>query len=210
MLPRDFYTRPALRLAPELLGKLLVHETDQGLTAGMITEVEAYAGPEDDAAHSFKARRTERTAVQYRDGGYAYVFGIYGMHWCFNAVCGGEGKPEVVLVRALEPVRGIGLMRQRRGKDERELLCSGPGRLCQAMGITKAQYGMDLCGGTLYIRDYRDISPEQIALSPRVNIDYAQEYRDRLWRFYIRDSRYVSRVPGRYAAAAVLADRPEL
>ena len=206
MLSRDFYMRPALRTAPELLGKLLVHETAEGLTAGMITEVEAYVGPRDDGAHSFGGRRTERTAVQYGPGGYAYVFGIYGMHWCFNVVTAPEDRPEVVLVRALEPVKGIELMRKRRGKDDLKQLCSGPGKLCQALGISKAQYGLDLCAGPLYIEDYQSIPPEQIALSPRVNIDYAEKYKDRLWRFYIRESRFVSRVPGRFAARAALAD----
>lgn len=206
MLNRDFYLRPALHVAPELLGKLLVHETAEGLAAGMICEVEAYVGPEDDGAHSYRNRRTARTEIQYGPGGFSYVFGIYGMHSCFNVVTAAEGKPEVVLVRALEPVKGIELMRRRRGKDELKQLCSGPGKLCQALGIGKEQYGLDLCAGPLYIEDYQDLPPEQIALSPRVNIDYAERYRDRLWRFYIKESRYVSKVPSRFAARASLAD----
>lgn len=206
-LPRDFYQREAVELAPALLGKLLVHETERGLTAGMIIETEAYAGPEDDAAHSYGGRITARTAVQYGPGGFAYVFGIYGMHYCFNVVCGPEGKPEVVLVRALEPVWGLELMRQRRKTDKAELLCAGPGRLCQALDVTKAQYGADLCAGPLYILPYQDVPPERVALSPRVNIDYAPLYRDRLWRFFIAGNRYVSRVPKRYAQAAGLERR---
>ena len=196
--------RPAVEVAPALLGKLLVHRTREGLAAGMITEVEAYAGPEDDGAHSYGGRLTERTKIQYGPGGFAYVFGIYGMHWCFNAVTAEPGKPEVVLVRALEPVRGLELMRLRRGTEKTENLCSGPGKLCQALGITKAQYGLDLCQGPLTIEEYQEIPHCHIALSPRVNIDYAENYRDKLWRFYIRGSRHVSRVPKRYAAVTTL------
>ncbi len=206
MLTRDFYLRGVLEAAPELLGKLLVHETEEGLAAGMITEVEAYAGPDDDGAHSFGMRRTARTEVQYGPGGYAYVFGLYGMHWCFNAVFGPEGRPEAALVRALEPVEGVELMRRRRGRDELTLLCSGPGKLCQALGIGREQYGADLCSGPLYIEEYRSVPAGLIALSPRVNIDYAEKCRDKLWRFYIEGSQYVSKVPGRFAARAVLSD----
>lgn len=206
MLDREFYLRPAVQVAPELLGKLLVHETADGVAAGMIVETEAYAGPDDDGAHSFGGRRTERTRIQYGVGGFSYVFGIYGMHWCFNAVTNGENKPEVVLIRALEPVQGLGLMEKRRGTDKPEALCSGPGKLCAALGITKAQYGLDLCAGPLYISEYRDIPAEEILLSPRVNIDYAETCRDKLWRYYIKGSRCVSKAPKRYEARATLAD----
>lgn len=206
MLPREFFLRPAEELAPALLGKLLVHETPEGVAAGMIVETEAYSGPEDDGAHSYGGRLTERTRVQYGPGGYAYVFSIYGMHWCFNAVAAPAGKPEVVLVRALEPVRGLELMRRRRGQDQAGLLCSGPGKLCQALGIGKAQYGLDLCAPPLYIEAYQELPPEQIAVSPRVNIDYAESSRDWLSRYFIAGSPYVSRVPKRFAAAATLAE----
>ena len=203
-LPRAFYLRSALQAAPELLGKLLCHETSEGLTAGRIVEVEAYVGPEDDGAHSYGGRRTERTAIQYGEGGCAYVFGIYGMHWCFNAVTAAPGKPEVVLVRALEPVEGLELMEKRRKTGDPRQLCSGPGKLCQALGITKAQYGLDLCGGELYIAEGESIPATRIAVSPRVNIDYATQYKDRLCRFYIADSEYVSKVPKRFAAQGTL------
>lgn len=207
MLDREFYLRPAVQVAPELLGKLLVHKTAEGIAAGMIVETEAYVGPDDDGAHSFGGRRTERTRIQYGVGGFAYVFGIYGMHWCFNAVTNGENKPEVVLIRALEPVQGLGLMEKRRGTDKPEALCSGPGKLCAALGITKAQYGLDLCAGPLYISEYRDIPAEEILLSPRVNIDYAETCRDKLWRYSIKGSRCVSKVPKRYEAKATLAEK---
>ena len=166
-LPRDFYARGALDLAPALLGKLLCHAAPEGFAAGVIVETEAYCGAADDGAHSFGARRTARTEIQYGEGGYAYVFSIYGMHCCFNAVCGAPGEPEVVLVRALEPVEGLPLMAERRGTQDVPLLCSGPGRLCRALGITRAQYGLDLCEGPLYIAEHAAIAPEHIAVSPR-------------------------------------------
>ncbi len=203
-LPRAFYQRSAVEAAPALLGKLLCHETAEGLSAGIIVETEAYVGPEDDGAHSYGGRRTARTEIQYGEGGYAYIFGIYGMHCCFNAVTAPPGRPEVVLVRALEPVEGLELMCRRRGTEDPLQLCSGPGKLCQALGISRAQYGSDLCGGALYIADGRDIPAGQIALSPRVNIDYATQYRDTLWRFFVRDSAFVSRVPKRFAAQGTL------
>ena len=203
-LPRSFYLRSALEVAPELLGKLLCHETPDGMTAGRIVEVEAYVGPEDDGAHSYGGRLTDRTRIQYGEGGYTYVFGIYGMHWCFNAVTAEAGKPEVVLVRALEPVQGLDLMRRRRKSDAPLQLCSGPGKLCQALGITKAQYGLDLCGSELYIAEDQSIPAARIALSPRVNIDYAVNCRDRLWRYFIADNAFVSKVPKRFTARGTL------
>ena len=205
-LPRAFYERPALQAAPAMLGKLLCHRTAEGLCAGRIVEVEAYVGPEDDGAHSFGGRRTARTEIQFGPGGYAYVFGVYGMHCCFNAVTGGPEQPEVVLVRALEPVEGLALMARRRGTDDSRQLCSGPGKLCRALGIGKAQYGLDLCGEELFLAEGEALAPEQIALSPRVNIDYAEQYRDRLWRFSVKDSPYVSHVPKRFAPVCTLAD----
>jgi DNA-3-methyladenine glycosylase len=203
-LPRSFYRGGAVEVAPALLGKLLCQETPEGLCAGIIVETEAYAGPEDDGAHSYGGRRTARTEIQYGEGGFAYVFGVYGMHCCFNAVCAPAGKPEVVLVRALEPAEGLALMCARRGTGDVRQLCSGPGKLCQALGITRAQYGLDLCGSELFLADAPDIPAARIAISPRVNIDYAQQYRDRLWRFFIADSEYVSRVPGRFAPQGTL------
>ena len=198
MLPRTFYLRSVNRVAPELLGKLLVHDTPEGTTSGIIVEVEAYDGKTDKGAHSYPNKRTPRTEIQFGPGGYAYVFGIYGMHYCFNAVCAGEGKPEVVLVRALEPVEGIELMAKRRGTQSLNALCSGPGKLCAALGITKEQYGLDLCGDRLYLTDFRTFSEEQIRTSARINIDYAEKCRDYPWRYFIADNPHVSKVPKKY------------
>lgn len=202
---RNFLEKSAAEAAPLLLGKLLCHRTPEGLAAGMIVEAEAYCGPEDDAAHSFGGRRTARTEAMFGPPGHAYVFSIYGMHRCFNVVTAPEGSPQAVLIRALEPVEGLELMAARRGTADPLLLCSGPGRLCQALDIGLAQYGLDLCGEELYLAEYRDYSPAELCVSPRVNVDYAVEYRDRLWRFFVKDSPYVSRVPRRYTARATLS-----
>ena len=120
------------------------------------------------------------------------------MHNCFHAVCAGVGKPEVVLVRALEPVEGIALMEKRRGSQSLTGLCSGPGKLCAALNITKAQYGLDLCGGELFITEYKTIAADKIRTSPRINIDYAEKCRDYPWRYFLADDPHVSKVPKRY------------
>lgn len=197
-MKREFYLRDANIVAPELLGKLLVHETQDGITSGVIVEVESYLGPEDKGAHSYGNRKSERTKIQYGMGGYAYVFSIYGMHSCFNVVTNVEMKPEVLLVRALEPVDGIELMERRRNVKDRVSVCNGPGKLCAAMGITKEQYGYDLCDSALYIKPYWDVPGEQIMVSPRINIDYAEECREYLWRYFIKENPYVSKVARKY------------
>ena len=198
IISRDFYLRDGNELAPLLLGKLLVHNTPEGLTSGIIVEVEAYIGPDDKGSHAYGNRRTERTKIQYGVGGYAYIYSIYGMHSCFNIVANKEEKPEVVLIRALEPVDGIELMQQRRRTKKREVLCNGPGKLCSAMGITKAQYGMDLCKSNLYLLPFRHIQKKDILISPRINIDYADECKDYYWRYFIMNNRHVSPVAKRY------------
>lgn len=197
-MTRAFYLQDAELIAPKLLGKRLVHETPEGITAGMIVEVEAYIGPEDKGAHSYMGRRTSRTEIQFGPGGFAYIFSIYGMHCCFNVVTNAVEKPDVVLVRALEPIEGIEIMKERRRCENVISLCNGPGKLCEALDITKAQYGADLCTSHLYLEEYKNITAEQIMVSPRINIDYAEEYKDRLWRYYIKDNPCVSVIPRKY------------
>ena len=180
-LERDFYRKDALTLAPALLGKVLVHDAEGIVTSGVIVETEAYVGPQDKAAHTYNGRRTARTEIVFGDGGYAYVYLVYGMHHCFNVTANVAGKPECVLVRALEPLDGIDAMTERRKCVKLEALCSGPGRLCEAMGITRELYGEDLCGERLYIvGGTRSFGVEA---SPRIGIDYAEEYKDVCWRF---------------------------
>lgn len=192
-LKRDFYNRDGLTVSEELLGKTLVHITEEGITKGKIVEVEAYMGAMDKAAHSYGNLRSERTKIQYGEGGYAYVYLIYGMHICMNIVANREAIPEAILIRALEPLEGIELMKKRRKTDNIKLLCNGPGKLSQAMGITKENYGDNLCGETLYLEDGIVIQKNEILQSKRINIDYAEEARDYLWRFTIKDNPYVSK-----------------
>ena len=190
--------RDANAVAPELLGKLLVHRSVAGVTSGIIVEVESYIGPFDKGAHSYLNRRTERTEIQFGLGGYAYIYAIYGMHFCFNIVTNIKEKPEVVLVRALEPVEGLELMRQRRNTINCIDLCNGTGNICQAMGITKKLYGCNLCGNELYLESLQDVERGQIMVSPRINIDYADECKDYLWRYFIQNNPYVSKTAKRY------------
>ena len=191
-LEREFFERECLIVAKELLGKVLVHEADEGITSGRIVESEAYLGPEDKAAHTWKGRRTSRTKVIFGRGGYAYVYLVYGMHCCFNVTVNIAGKPECVLVRALEPLEGIRLMSERRRTAKFTQLCSGPGKLCCAMGITRELYGEDLCGDRLYIMDDGRKNFE-IEATTRIGIDYAEEYRTKLWRFCVSGSEYLSK-----------------
>jgi DNA-3-methyladenine glycosylase len=191
-LPRDFFERDTIIVAQELLGKLLVHESTDGKTVGKIVEVEAYIGPDDKGSHAFKGLRSSRTEIQFGPGGYAYIYLIYGVYHCFNIVTNRENYPEVVLVRALEPVEGMGIMTKRRHETNLENLCRGPGKLCQAMDISKKHYGMDLCGDIMYVLD--EGSPNiNIESSTRINIDYAAEYKIKPWRFFIQGNHFVSK-----------------
>lgn len=184
-LPRSFYKRKAVEVAPDLLGLLLVHETMQGTTAGIITEVEAYQGPEDKACHAYNMRRTRRNEVMYGPAGMAYVYFVYGMHYCFNVVVADEGLPHAVLVRSIEPLIGEELMLERRkGKLP---ISTGPARLCQAMGIGKEENNADLVTSNLYIaKPTQDHKHFRIVQTPRIGIDYADEAKDFLWRFLLR------------------------
>ncbi|MDO5399815.1 MAG: DNA-3-methyladenine glycosylase [Eubacteriales bacterium] len=193
-LCREFYLRSGVEVARDLIGKVLVCRRPEGVTRGIIVETEAYMGHLDAAAHSYKAPSTGRTAIQYGPGGYAYVYTIYGLHTCMNVVANRPGCPEAVLIRALEPVGGIPLMQQRRKSQSLTALCSGPGKLAQAMGITMAQYGADLCGEELYLEEDDGPAPE-ILETKRINVDYAGEAADYPWRFLQKGSRFVSVPP---------------
>ena len=150
-------------------------------------------GAKDKAAHSYRNSHSERTRIQYGEGGYAYIFLIYGMHTCMNIVTNHADIPEVLLLRALEPLEGIELMKKRRKTDNIKLLCNGPGKLSQAMGITRNNYGDDLCGEMLYLEEGITIPKEQILRTKRINIDYAEEAKDYLWRFIVKDNPYISK-----------------
>lgn len=194
-LPRSFYTRPnVVTVARDLLGKLLVVPTKQGeRVSGMIVETEAYRGPLDRAAHSYGGRRTKRTEPMYAIGGTAYVFFVYGMYYQFNVVTNAAETPHAVLIRAIEPVEGIELMRKRRRGQPDRNLTKGPGKLCIAMGIDRSLDGADLLGDHVWLEAGQQIRRSQIAAGSRIGIDYAEEWVEKPWRFWIKDNPFVSR-----------------
>jgi DNA-3-methyladenine glycosylase len=195
-LPREFYTRPkVLTVARDLLGKLLVVPAAVGQrVSGMIVEVEANRGPEDRASHAYGGRRTKRTETMYQEGGIAYVYFVYGMYYQFNVVSNVADVPHAILVRALEPVEGIELMRQRRHSHPDRNLTNGPGKLCLAMGIDRALDKADLLGDRVWVEEFRKVSPRQIASGPRIGIDYAEAWIEKPWRFWVRNNPFVSRL----------------
>lgn len=185
-LPRTFFARGTLVVARDLLGCYLIHDQPQGRTVGRIVEVEAYRGPLDPASHAY--RRTPRSDVMWGPPGTAYVYFSYGNHACMNIVTEREGRPGAVLLRALEPVEGLQLMRRRRGAGDVRLLASGPGRLTRAMGITLAHNRADLVRGPLFVA--RGPRPRTIAATARIGISVATEVP---WRFVEQGSRFLSR-----------------
>jgi len=196
-LPREFYLRDAREVARELLGKELVRESPEGLTSGIIVETEAYLGAVDRASHAFGNRVSRRTSIMYEEGGHAYVYLIYGMYWCLNITVQGKGTPECVLIRALQPITGLELMRRRRhDKAGKRLanLTNGPGKLCLALGIDGSLYGEDLCGNVLFVRECLLSGPSEIATSTRINIDYAEEAIHHDWRYYLKGNQFVSKL----------------
>lgn len=185
ILKRDFYGRPTVEVARDLLGKVLVH----GPTAGIIVETEAYLGGDDLASHSARGV-TERTRVIFGPPGHAYVYFIYGMYECLNLVCEPDGKAGCVLIRALEPLAGFEQMRARRPAARKdEDLASGPGKLTLAMGITRAQNGADVTRGALVVREPAMKRHVEIAVTPRIGITKCAELP---LRFVVRGNRFVS------------------
>ena len=161
--------------------------------SGMIVEVEAYRGPEDRASHAYGGRRTRRTETMYQDGGVAYVYFVYGMYNQFNVVTNAPDIPHAILVRALEPVEGLEIMRTRRHLQPDRNLTNGPGKLCIALGIDRQLDKADLLGRRVWIEDYLKVSRGRILKGPRVGIDYAGEWVTTPWRFWIKGNLYVSK-----------------
>ena len=194
ILQESFYQQDTIIVARELLGKILVHQSSEGTTTGRIVETEAYRGPEDQAAHSSGGRRTTRNEVMFGQKGRAYVYFIYGLYYCFNVTAGNvPGKPEAVLIRALEPMAGLEIMAKRRGQQVKcANLTNGPSKMCMAMGILKAQNKTDLTAPPLYIEDAPLVPQEEIVETTRIGVDYSGEWKNKPWRFYIRDNRFVS------------------
>jgi DNA-3-methyladenine glycosylase len=194
-LPREFYTRTnVLTVARELLGKLLVIPTPDGRrVSGIIVEAEAYRGPADRASHAYGGRRTNRTETMYHLGGTAYVYFVYGMYYQFNVVTNVADIPHAVLIRAVEPVEGVELMRKRRHGQPHHNLTNGPGKLCIAMSIDRKLDRADLLGNKVWLEEGEKIMRSAIAAGPRIGIDYAEEWTDKPWRFWIKDNPFVSR-----------------
>lgn len=188
-LPRRFFGRPAVDVAPELLGRILVHETDEGAVAVRLTEVEAYEGASDPASHAYRGR-TARNAVMFGPPGHTYVYFTYGMHFCMNLVCGENGVASAVLLRAGAVVTGMDLARAhaRRGAPERDL-ARGPARLTRALGVTRERDGTDLCAGCGPLRVLSGSPATRIRSGPRTGISSAAEV---AWRFYVADDPTVS------------------
>jgi DNA-3-methyladenine glycosylase len=188
---RPFYEQNTLEVARQLLGKYLVRRHPDGITVGRIVETEAYVGPEDKACHAARGL-TARTEVMFGEPGHAYVYFIYGFHHMLNIVTEREGFPAAVLIRAVEPVRGICLMKRRRGMGESQRLASGPGKLCQAFAIDRTLNGSDVCGDLLYVRDAGEPPPIFIT-TPRIGVAYAGKWKHKPWRFLIKSNEFVSR-----------------
>jgi DNA-3-methyladenine glycosylase len=195
-LPAAWFERSAQEVAKELLGCYLVHETAEGRVAGRIVETEAYLGTIDRASHSFSGVPTERTRAMFGEKGRAYVYRIYGLHWCLNVVCGQVGTPQAVLIRALEPIEGIAQMRARQpdcpANRLENALCRGPGKLCRAMDITAARYDADLRGNELFLTPGKLAASERIAATARIGVDYAGDDALKIWRFFIAGNPCVS------------------
>ena len=217
MLQRDFYLRDdTIAIARDLLGKLLVVPDANGSrVSAMIVETEAYCGVDDRAAHSYGSRRTPRNEIMYGPGGHVYVFFVYGMYYQFNIVTGPPERPHAILIRAVEPIEGIDIMRDRRwqrsepgatakhwprfarpeptGSATDKNLTSGPGKLCIALAINRDLNGEDLRGKRVWLEDHKTFTDQEIAVGKRVGIDYAKEDADRPSRFWVRNNAFVSK-----------------
>lgn len=190
-LLHTFYQQTTIDVAKQLLGKYLVRKHPEGNTVGRIVETEAYVGPQDLACHASKGR-TARTEVMFGPAGRAYVYFIYGFYNMLNLVTEAKDYPAAVLIRAVEPVDGIELMKERRKNHALRNLASGPGKLCQAFAIDRSLNGADLCDGILFVDDRGEPTPRFRATS-RIGVDYAGKWKDKPYRFLIRGSDFVSR-----------------
>jgi DNA-3-methyladenine glycosylase len=189
-LPRSFYERPAVEVAPDLLGRVLVRIlADGGRLAGRIVETEAYE-PGDPASHGFR-RITERNRTMFGAAGHLYVYFTYGNHWMLNVVTRRAGEPSAVLLRALEPLEGLDAMRAARGRDDLVGLCSGPGKLAQALSVDRASDGDDLVrGDVIWLEAGSPVGAADVTAGPRVGVSVGV---DQAWRFVERESRFVSK-----------------
>lgn len=192
ILPFSFYKQPTLELAKALLGKKLVHETEEGRCEGFIVETEAYMGPDDRAAHSYNNRRTARTEPMFREPGTIYTYTMH-THVLLNIVCGPVNIPHAILIRAVEPLEHcLPLLRTRRKAAKTDVqLTNGPAKLCQAFSISMQANGKSITNPPLYLCEGREMT--KLVESKRVGIENSGEAKDYLWRFYEKDNQYVSK-----------------
>ena len=195
VLPHKFYTRNDVHaIARELLGKVLVTHIGEQTTSGIIVETEAYC-PDDRASHAYQRKLTRRNSVMFREGGIAYVFMNYGIHYLFNVVTNLENEPDAVLIRALQPLEGIEVMMKRRDKPDPTRITSGPGALSKALGIDLNQNGLNLSGEIVRIEedDSLNLGGFKIVSSRRIGVDYAGEHARLPWRYYIKNNLWISK-----------------
>ena len=198
ILTRDFYNRETEIVAREMLGAVLECRSNDGVASGIIVETEAYVGEHDPACHAASGL-TRRTAPLYGKPGLSYVYFIYGVHWCFNAVTRAVGQPSAVLVRAIQPLSGLKLMGERRGPRVSGVnLSNGPGKLCEALGIDGTMNGVSLQRGSLVIREGETVADSEIVTTPRIGITKAADWP---LRYYIRGNDWVSRSSARIKKA---------
>jgi DNA-3-methyladenine glycosylase len=189
-LSGEYYLQPTLEIARDLLGKIIVRRYRGKFIAGRIVETEAYIGEDDPACHA-SVGMTKRNRVMYLAGGHAYVYFTYGMHYCFNVVTEEEGFPAAVLIRAVEPVYGIDLMKKNRGLSSIFSLTNGPAKFCEAFGIDLKFNGESLLGNRIFIIESQDREKFEVRQSPRIGVKTGL---DKKWRFFIKDNPYVSKI----------------
>lgn len=189
ILDQDFYRRSdVVEVSRDLLGKVFCTFFDGTLTAGMISETEAYCGRNDKACHANDGTRTARTEVMYGEPGRSYVYLCYGIHHLFNVVTNKKGMADAVLIRSIQPLDGVALMKERRGFESEKNLCNGPGKLTQALGIYTSMSGCSLMEPPVWIEDRQfSIDENQIKATPRIGVDYAGEHALREWRFVLEE-----------------------
>ena len=187
VLNKSFYNRPTLKVARDLLGKKLVRQEGRARLSGIIVETEAYCGQRDTACHAHRGM-TKRNIVMFGPPGSAYVYFTYGMHYLLNIVTEEEGRPCAVLIRAIEPLEGLAVMRARRPVQDKNLT-DGPAKLCQALGINKLFNGWNMTNGEkLWVEEYKKIARYEVSRTPRIGIGYAEKKdREALWRFCVKN-----------------------
>ena len=194
-IPVSYYKNSdTLELSKDILGKKLVTKVDNQITSGIIVESEAYLGVNDKASHAFDNKLTSRTSTMFEEGGISYIYLCYGMHSLFNIVTNNKGIPEAILIRAIKPIDGISMMCKRRNMKEKSYnLTNGPGKLSQALGITKKLNRQSLRGDDIWLEDIKiSFKNNNILSSPRIGVDYAGTDAKLPYRFYIKNNKWVS------------------